>query len=181
MLMKRSLAITLVLGLLLIGFLTYKKINTVKFTILHTNDHHGRFWKNSKGKYGMAARSTIINRIRRQAKKKKREFLLLSAGDVNTGTFESDLLKAKPDFLAMNALGYDAMTVGNNELLRLPMERIRELSQQSKVPWLLLNIEEADGSQSLSQEMFIYPLIKAIQELSAKNEALLTRIEALEG
>ena len=28
--------------------------------------------------------------------------------------------------------------------------------------------EESDGSQSLSQEMFIYPLIKAVQELSAK-------------
>ena len=32
--------------------------------------------------------------------------------------------------------------------------------------------EESDGSQSLSQEMFIYPLIKAIQELSAKVKAL---------
>ena len=42
-------------------------------------------------------------------------------------------------------------------------------------------VEESDGSQSLSQEMFVFPLIKAIQELSAKNEALLTRIEALEG
>jgi hypothetical protein len=41
-------------------------------------------------------------------------------------------------------------------------------------------VEEKDGSQSLSQEMFVHPLIKAIQELSAKNEALLTRIEALE-
>ena len=32
--------------------------------------------------------------------------------------------------------------------------------------------EESDGSQSLSQEMFIYPLIKAVQELSAKVKAL---------
>ena len=22
-----------------------------KFTVLHTNDHHGRFWENSKGEY----------------------------------------------------------------------------------------------------------------------------------
>ena len=40
--------------------------------------------------------------------------------------------------------------------------------------------EESDGSQSLSQEMFIYPLIKAIQELSTKNDALEARITALE-
>ena len=42
------------------------------------------------------------------------------------------------------------------------------------------NKEETTGIQGISQEMFVHPLIKAIQELSAKNEALLTRIEALE-
>ncbi|APU73602.1 hypothetical protein BMI84_05680 [Vibrio parahaemolyticus] len=30
-----------------------------KFTVLHTNDNHGRFWENSKGEYGMAARKTL--------------------------------------------------------------------------------------------------------------------------
>ena len=39
----------------------------------------------------------------------------------------------------------------------------------------------ADDLQGVSYEMFVMPLIKAVQELSAKNEALLTRIEALEG
>jgi trimeric autotransporter adhesin len=39
--------------------------------------------------------------------------------------------------------------------------------------------EESDGSQSLSQEMFIYPLIKAIQELSTKNDSLETSNTAL--
>jgi hypothetical protein len=32
--------------------------------------------------------------------------------------------------------------------------------------------EHSDGSQDLSREMFIIPLIKAVQELSAKVEAL---------
>ena len=32
--------------------------------------------------------------------------------------------------------------------------------------------EEKDGSQRISQEMFIHPLIKAIQELSAEVEQL---------
>lgn len=35
-----------------------------KFTVLHTNDNHGRFWENSKGEYGMAARKTLIDSIR---------------------------------------------------------------------------------------------------------------------
>ena len=66
--MKKSLALTLFLGLFLLGFLTYKKFNTVKFTILHTNDHHGRFWSDSKGRFGMAARASIVNQIRKEAK-----------------------------------------------------------------------------------------------------------------
>ena len=32
--------------------------------------------------------------------------------------------------------------------------------------------EDENGSQYLSKEMFIYPLIKAVQELSAKVKAL---------
>jgi len=38
-----------------------------------------------------------------------------------------------------------------------------------------------NGIQGISQEMFIHPLIKAVQELTALNTALTTRIEALEG
>ena len=41
--------------------------------------------------------------------------------------------------------------------------------------------EGADGRQRVGEAALIPILVKAIQELSAKNEALLTRIEALEG
>ena len=37
------------------------------------------------------------------------------------------------------------------------------------------------GIQGIAQSMFIYPLIKAVQELSAKNDALEARIAVLEG
>ena len=40
--------------------------------------------------------------------------------------------------------------------------------------------EKPDGSQNISREMFVIPLIKAVQELSQKNEALEKRIEELE-
>jgi 5'-nucleotidase/UDP-sugar diphosphatase len=36
----------------------------LQLTILHTNDHHGRFWPHPDGAYGMAARKTVIDRIR---------------------------------------------------------------------------------------------------------------------
>jgi len=40
--------------------------------------------------------------------------------------------------------------------------------------------DEDSGLQAISQEMFIYPLIKAIQELKAQNDSLKSRIETLE-
>jgi hypothetical protein len=41
--------------------------------------------------------------------------------------------------------------------------------------------EDTDGCQRLSKEMFVFPLIKAVQELLAKNNALEARIAILEG
>ncbi len=41
--------------------------------------------------------------------------------------------------------------------------------------------EMAGGVQTVGQSMFVYPLIKAIQELSAKNDALEARLTTLEG
>ena len=41
--------------------------------------------------------------------------------------------------------------------------------------------ETEEGIQGISQEMFVHPLIKAVQELSAKNDALEARIQELEG
>ena len=87
----------------------------VRLTILHTNDHHGRFWKNGDGEYGMAARKTVIDGIRAEVAQAGGHSLLLDGGDVNTGVPESDLQDAVPDFKGMNLLGYDAMAVGNHE------------------------------------------------------------------
>jgi 5'-nucleotidase/UDP-sugar diphosphatase len=89
-------------------------------TILHTNDHHGRFWKNRDGEYGMAARKTVIDGIRAEVSAAGGYSLLLDGGDVNTGVPESDLQDAVPDFKGMNLLGYDAMAVGNHEFDKSP-------------------------------------------------------------
>src|SRR5262245_56309832 len=81
----------------------------LKLTILHTNDHHGRFWPNGDGEYGMAARKTLIDGIRAEVQAAGGHTLLLDGGDVNTGVPESDLQDAEPDFQGMNRIGYDAM------------------------------------------------------------------------
>ncbi|TAF78452.1 MAG: bifunctional UDP-sugar hydrolase/5'-nucleotidase, partial [Curvibacter sp.] len=90
-------------------------------TILHTNDHHGRFWKNRDGEYGMAARKTVVDQIRKEVATAGGYSLLLDGGDVNTGVPESDLQDAVPDFRGMNLLGYDAMAVGNHEFDKPPV------------------------------------------------------------
>lgn len=96
------------------------KDTTYHITVLHTNDHHGRFWKNQDGEYGMSARKTVVDAIRQEVSAAGGYSLLLDGGDVNTGVPESDLQDAVPDFKGMNLLGYDAMAVGNHEFDKNP-------------------------------------------------------------
>jgi 5'-nucleotidase/UDP-sugar diphosphatase len=63
----------------------------------------------------MAARKTLIDGLRAEAKTSNKFSLLLSGGDINTGTMESDVFDAEPDFKGMNRIKYDAMAVGNHE------------------------------------------------------------------
>lgn len=132
---------------------SYKK--TVSFTILHTNDHHGRFWKDRKGRYGMAARHTMIQEIREEAQKKGRGFFLFSAGDVNTGSFESDLLKAEPDFKGMKALGYDVMALGNHEFDH-KLTVLRKQESWAEFPFISANIFYEDTGERVFNPYHIF-------------------------
>ena len=132
-----------------------EKDKTYKVTILHTNDHHGRFWKNSDGEYGMAARKTVIDGIRSEVAKSGGYSLLLDGGDVNTGVPESDLQDAVPDFRGMNLLGYDAMAVGNHEFDK-PLGVLRMQRDLAKFPMLAANIY--DRGQRMFEPYKIFSL-----------------------
>jgi len=121
------------------------KDQVYKITILHTNDHHGRFWRNSDGEYGMAARKNVIEQIRADVRKNGGYSLLLDGGDVNTGVPESDMQDAEPDFKGMNLLGYDAMAVGNHEFDKSP-EVLAKQRQWINFPMLSANIYK-DGKR----------------------------------
>ena len=108
-------------------------------TILHTNDHHGRFWQNSNGEYGMAARKTLIDNIREEVMLEDGNTLLLSGGDINTGVPESDLQDAEPDFKGMNMLQYDAMALGNHEFDN-PLTVLKQQHEWAGFPFLSANI-----------------------------------------
>jgi 5'-nucleotidase/UDP-sugar diphosphatase len=117
----------------------------LRLTILHTNDHHGRFWPNADGEYGMAARKTVIDRVRAEVAAAGGQVLLLDGGDINTGVPESDLQDAEPDFTGMNLLGYDASTVGNHEFDKTPAVMAKQRGW-AKFAWVSANIYK-DGQR----------------------------------
>ena len=125
----------------------------LQLTVLHTNDHHGRFWPNGDGEYGMAARKTLIDRIRAEVAAAGGHSLLLDGGDVNTGVPESDLQDAEPDFQGMNRIGYDASAVGNHEFDKPPAVLAKQ-RQWATFPLLAANIYQ--GGQRMFEPYRIF-------------------------
>ncbi|MCX4029099.1 bifunctional UDP-sugar hydrolase/5'-nucleotidase UshA [Spartinivicinus marinus] len=125
---------------------SYDDEKTYKITLLHTNDHHGRFWPNRHGEYGLAARKTLIDQIRREVAAEGGHVLLLSGGDINTGVPESDLQDAEPDFKGMERLGYDAMALGNHEFDN-PLAILHKQQTWVDFPFLSANIYDQQGKR----------------------------------
>ncbi|RCW21220.1 5'-nucleotidase/UDP-sugar diphosphatase [Vibrio parahaemolyticus] len=123
---------------------------TYKLTVLHTNDHHGRFWQNRYGEYGMAARKTLIDDLREEIQAEGGSVLLLSGGDINTGVPESDLQDAEPDFKGMSKIGYDAMALGNHEFDN-PLDVLFKQQEWASFPMLSANIYDKNTGKRLFQ------------------------------
>jgi len=119
-------------------------------TILHTNDVHSRLVpygvggtsscvnnvnSNSVCIGGAARLSTKIKEIRSQVDNS----LLLDAGDQFQGTLYYNLFKSEPIAAVMNAMGYQAMTVGNHEFDDGPPE-LREFIDAVNFPLVSANI-----------------------------------------
>ena len=88
----------------------------VRLVILHTNDVHGHMFPFSYGDEkdvgGVARRATMIEEMRSQCKD---ALLVLDAGDVFTRGPLANAYKGEPDIAVLNAIGYDALAIGNNE------------------------------------------------------------------
>ncbi|QHB17720.1 bifunctional UDP-sugar hydrolase/5'-nucleotidase UshA [Mannheimia pernigra] len=119
--------------------IAYETDKTYSFTVLHTNDLHGHFWQNDKGEYGLAAQKTLVEHIRKEVEDKGGEILVLNAGDVNTGVPESDMQNARPDIEGMNAIGYDAMVLGNHEF-DFPLQTLSIQEKWAKFPFISANV-----------------------------------------
>ena len=117
-----------------------------QITILHTNDHHGHpvafYDYPADGQGGLPAQATLVKQIEAE----KPDVLVLSAGDVNTGRPESNFFKAEPDIIAMNYIGYDALSMGNHEFDPTP-EIMQQQIAMSEFPWLCANVVKEDTGE----------------------------------
>ena len=101
----------------------------ITLTLLHTNDTHShlepfpRDDELSAGNQGpqqggIARRKTLIDTIRDS----EPNVLLVDAGDHFQGTIFYNAWKGSAEIMVLNALGYDATTLGNHEFDRGPAE-----------------------------------------------------------
>ena len=127
---------------------------THRLTILHTNDNHGNFWRNSKGEGGMAARKTLVDTVRAEVAKQGGSVILLSGGDINTGIPVSDMLDAMPDIKGMNMIGYDASAVGNHEFDN-PLPILMKQAKWATFPFVAANIYDKKTGKRLFQPYVI--------------------------
>ena len=85
--------------------------------ILHTNDTHSHFEPERLGEYagmgGIIERAAFVDSVRQAAGADN--VLLLHAGDFSQGTTYYSELGGNLEIQALNAMGYDVITIGNHE------------------------------------------------------------------
>ncbi len=123
-----------------------------RVTILHTTDLHGALLpfddlRNQPVARGLAKIATIVSEIRGGGT----PVMLLDAGDATSGSalvsvWQRDHAgEPEPVTRAMNALGYDAMAVGNHEFDYGPAV-LEATRAAANFPWIAANVVRSDGS-----------------------------------
>jgi 5'-nucleotidase len=101
----KSIVVRVLLVLLLVCITSYAAPET-HIVIMHTNDIRGHVLSGPDAG-GSAKLATIVHQFRPD--------LMLDAGGMLSGSLISDTFSGAPVIEAMNAIGYDAATVGGNE------------------------------------------------------------------
>ncbi|MFP5238426.1 MAG: bifunctional metallophosphatase/5'-nucleotidase, partial [Acidobacteriota bacterium] len=150
-----ALAVVLVLGCQLWAA---EPAKPYRLTILHTNDIHARMAEfNHLGQTCTQEESVQgacfggyprIAAAVEAERKKGGNTLLLDAGDQFQGTLFYTALKGKPSQTAMNALRYQAMTLGNHEFDDGPANLEQTFLNGLNVPVLAANLD-ASGDPAL--------------------------------
>ena len=84
-----------------------------KLVILHTNDTHSHLDPLRDGTGGIIERAAFVDSVRKAEGPGK--VLLLHAGDFNQGTSYYTQMHGDLEVEMINAIGYDAIALGNHE------------------------------------------------------------------
>jgi len=142
--------LTLVLILTLTLVTTFAAV-AERITIVHFNDSHGNaLVPEDEGDLGGLARiATTIERIRAENMAESAPgatTIVLVAGDVLQGTPLATVFRGEVDFKALNAIGIDAMVLGNHEF-DFGMPNLHRLIDMAEFPVLSANIRHrVDGT-----------------------------------
>ena len=118
---------------------------TVKLTILHTNDVHSRIdpfpmdGGRNQGLGGAARRAALINKIR----KEEEHVLLLDAGDIFQGTPYFNFFGGELEFKLMSAMNYDAATLGNHDF-DAGIDGLNKQLPNASFPFIISNYDFSD-------------------------------------
>ena len=116
---------------------------TEPITILHTNDMHSQLdafpmdGSKYQGYGGVASRAELIKEIRA----KENNVLLLDSGDIIGDNFYQKLYHGEPEMKAMNAMHYDAITIGDSDFLAGIENYAKLITRYNKVPVVVCNYD----------------------------------------
>src|SRR5213594_4901825 len=159
---KVGAAIGLVLVAIALGLSTFTENHVhaiaprAHLFILSTTDMHGRiftidYYTNKYDNVGIAKVATLV----KEARKNDPDLMLVDSGDTIQGTpleyFHNKRNNTPPDpmMLAMNALKYDSMTVGNHEY-NFGLKILEKARSEATFPWLSANTYNSDAKGELT-------------------------------
>jgi 5'-nucleotidase len=129
--MKKSLSVLLAVVLTLSLFPAFGGANASQpFAIIFTNDVHG-YYAASDGVFGHDYIASVID----DSKKTTPATFVLDAGDATQGILFANKSKGHSAIDVMNAVGYDAMVLGNHEF-DFGFENTKALRKTARFPFL---------------------------------------------
>ncbi|MBT9557179.1 MAG: bifunctional metallophosphatase/5'-nucleotidase, partial [Myxococcales bacterium] len=144
--LRRAVASRAALGLALLLFLASCAASR-RFVVFHTSDVHGGIearaakWHADNPSRLIGGQAALGALMAKEAGPK----LLVDSGDIYQGTPIGNLTRGAAVVAGMNALGYDAMAVGNHEY-DYGEENVASLAKIAQFPFLGANIRKrADG------------------------------------
>jgi len=158
-----------------------------RLTILFFNDLHGHLepFAVKQGDAsvevgGIARIATLVRQIRAENNGGGAQTLVLVAGDILQGTPMSTVFMGEPDILALNAIGVNAMTVGNHEF-DFGLENLIALEKRAKFPFLSSNIVWKNSGKLMFDPTAVFPLSRnvTLTVIGATTRELLTTTKPL--